>query len=95
MTGQRGMHTVRVRVVELLDHLPLAGALDRWTLFAGYITHALADRELAIDQGHATRELSPRASVSRRSRRHRRRAGDRIPSREQCVGITLAPTNHQ
>ena len=56
----RGMHTVRVRVIELLDHLPPAVRADRWTLFAGYIAHALADRELAIDQGRAA-HLSSRA----------------------------------
>ena len=46
----RGMHTVRKRIIELLDHLPPAVRAGRWTLFAGYIAHALADRELAIDQ---------------------------------------------
>jgi AcrR family transcriptional regulator len=56
----RGMHTVRERVIELLDHLPPAVRADRWTLFAGYIAHALADRELAIDHGRAA-HLSSRA----------------------------------
>jgi hypothetical protein len=56
----RGMHTVRDRVIELLDHLPPDVRADRWTLFAGYIAHALADRELAIDQGRAAR-LSSRS----------------------------------
>ncbi|MEO5841201.1 MAG: helix-turn-helix domain-containing protein [Acidimicrobiales bacterium] len=51
----RGMHTVRLRVAELLEHLAPDVRADRWTLFAGYIAHALADRELAVGQGRAAR----------------------------------------
>ncbi|HEY2300751.1 MAG TPA: helix-turn-helix domain-containing protein [Acidimicrobiales bacterium] len=47
----RGVHIVKSRLAELLSHLPDAVAADRWSLFAGYMTHALADRELNIQHG--------------------------------------------
>ncbi len=56
----RGMHLIRERVTALLDDLPAPVRADRWSLFAGYIAHALADRELSIDDGRATR-MSSRA----------------------------------
>jgi AcrR family transcriptional regulator len=49
----RGVYIVKSRFLEALDGLPAAVAADRWSLFAGYMTHALADRELIIQHGRA------------------------------------------
>jgi len=56
----RGMHIVKSRFGEMLVDLPDEVAADRWALFAGYMTHALADRELLIQHGRAAL-LSDRA----------------------------------
>jgi AcrR family transcriptional regulator len=50
----RGVHIVRSRIREVLGDLPEQVAADRWSLFAGYMTHALADRELLIQHGRAS-----------------------------------------
>ena len=42
-------------MLELLGDLPDVVAGDRWSLFAGYMTHALADRELIIQHGRPAR----------------------------------------
>jgi AcrR family transcriptional regulator len=49
----RGVHIVKSRFLEVLHSLPDEVAADRWSLFAGYMTHALADRELIIQHGRA------------------------------------------
>jgi AcrR family transcriptional regulator len=49
----RGVLIVKSRFLQVLDGLPDELAADRWSLFAGYMTHALADRELIIQQGRA------------------------------------------
>jgi AcrR family transcriptional regulator len=56
-----GMHTVRQRMLEAGDlaHLSPAVRAERWSRYAGYVTHALADRELAVQYPQGTR-LAPR-----------------------------------
>jgi AcrR family transcriptional regulator len=49
----RGVHIVKSRFRQVLDALPDEVAADRWSLFAGYMAHALADRELIIQHGRA------------------------------------------
>jgi AcrR family transcriptional regulator len=49
----RGVHIVKSRLLALLADLPDELANDRWSLFAGYLTHALADRELIIQYGRS------------------------------------------
>jgi AcrR family transcriptional regulator len=56
----RGIHIVKTRVNAALAHFPPEAAADRWHLFAGYMAHALADRELMIQHGR-TAHLSERA----------------------------------
>jgi AcrR family transcriptional regulator len=47
----RGVHIVKTRLNAALGHFPDEAAADRWHLFAGYMVHALADRELMIQHG--------------------------------------------
>lgn len=56
----RGMHVVRTRFRDALGHVPSEARDGRWTLTAGYIAHALADRELLIQYGQTGR-LTPRS----------------------------------
>ncbi|MFI1582217.1 helix-turn-helix domain-containing protein [Embleya sp. NPDC020630] len=44
----RGIHTVRERMLGLLAELPAQLRDDRWLLMSSYLTHALADREMAL-----------------------------------------------
>ena len=55
----RGVHTVRTRLLEQLDHVPRKLRADRWMLLAGYVGHALANRETLIQYGRAA-SLAPR-----------------------------------
>ncbi|MGW0658162.1 TetR/AcrR family transcriptional regulator [Streptodolium elevatio] len=55
----RGVHIVRTRLVEQLDHVPRKLRADRWMLLAGYVGHALANRETLIQYGRAA-SLAPR-----------------------------------
>src|ERR1700677_4354520 len=47
----KGVHIVRSRLIAALVELPDSLRRERWTLFAGYVTHALADRERSIQEG--------------------------------------------
>jgi AcrR family transcriptional regulator len=44
----RGVYTVRERLLDLNAGLPPRVRDDRWVLLSSYLTHALADREMAI-----------------------------------------------
>ncbi|NUU21656.1 MAG: TetR/AcrR family transcriptional regulator, partial [Streptomycetaceae bacterium] len=57
----RGAHIVRTRLTTQLGHLPRPLRDDRWGLFAGYVSNALAARETLIQYstGRAAR-LTPR-----------------------------------
>ncbi|WP_406285706.1 TetR/AcrR family transcriptional regulator [Embleya sp. NBC_00896] len=44
----RGVYTVRERLLDLLAELPARIRDERWVLLSSYLTHALADREMAI-----------------------------------------------
>lgn len=57
----RGLQVVRQRVEGILGNIGVPPALqaDRWHLFAGFMAHALADRELQV-QFKPGRALSPR-----------------------------------
>lgn len=55
----RGVHIVRTRLIAVLDHVPAQLRADRWTLLAGYVGHALANRETLIQYGRVT-SLTPR-----------------------------------
>ncbi|WP_284701861.1 TetR/AcrR family transcriptional regulator [Yinghuangia soli] len=54
-----GVHTVRTRIDAQLGHLPPPLRADRWGLLAGYLAHALANRETFIQYGRAG-GLTPR-----------------------------------
>jgi AcrR family transcriptional regulator len=56
----RGMHIVKTRLQAALADVPPEAAADRWNLFAGYMVHALADRELLVQHGR-TAQLSERS----------------------------------
>jgi AcrR family transcriptional regulator len=51
----RGVHIVRTRVTDVLDHLPPPLRVERWTLLAGYLGHALANRETLVQDGRGAR----------------------------------------
>jgi AcrR family transcriptional regulator len=56
----RGMHIVKTRLHAALADFPAEVVADRWSLFAGYMAHALADRELLVQHGR-TAQLSERS----------------------------------
>jgi AcrR family transcriptional regulator len=58
----RGVEIIQTRVALILSHLPREIAHDRWILFAGYLTHTLAEREmLTQDAPRRARVLSNRS----------------------------------
>lgn len=56
----RGMHLVRTRFLAAVSDVPPEAREGRWTLTAGYIAHALADRELLAQHGQIG-GLTPRS----------------------------------
>jgi AcrR family transcriptional regulator len=55
----RGVVTVRDRLTAQLTHLPEPLRAERFTLLSGYLAHALADREMALQ--YSATELTDRS----------------------------------